>query len=206
MSRVRDPFREALEDIRGRAMEGVYTPGGAIVIVEEARRLGLSTTPIREALAWLCGEGLLERAYRAGYLAPRLDAALLRDRFWARSRMLAASLDLTAPLAGAASAPDDRVVAAGAVFDRLVRRTGNRALIDAFRRVDAQLRLLGDAEGRVFPDAEAEAAELGRLAREGGRDRLKAAIEAFHARRIDGAAILLLEAERREPRRPAGTT
>ena len=80
-------------------MRGVYAPGGSVVIIEEARRLGLSTTPVREALAWLCGEGLMERAPRAGYLAPRLDAALLRDRFWVRLRCLATSLDLTADLA-----------------------------------------------------------------------------------------------------------
>lgn len=60
-------------------MDGVYAPGAPVVIIEEARRPGLSPMPIREALAWLCGEGLMERAPRAGYLAPRLDAALLRD-------------------------------------------------------------------------------------------------------------------------------
>ncbi|MBD3752747.1 MAG: hypothetical protein IE935_10040 [Micrococcales bacterium] len=47
MPRARDPFSLALANIRDRAMRGVYEPGGAIVIIEEARRLNLSTTPVR---------------------------------------------------------------------------------------------------------------------------------------------------------------
>ena len=69
MAKSRDPFFKALDNIRERARAGGYAPGQSIVIVEEARRLDLSTTPVREALAWLCGEGLIERG-RAGFLPP----------------------------------------------------------------------------------------------------------------------------------------
>ena len=202
MPRARDPFSFALENIRDRAMRGVYEPGGAIVIIEEARRLNLSTTPVREALAWLCGEGLFERAPRAGYLAPRLDAALLRDRFWVRLRALTTSLELTADLDAAttpaADASGDRAVRD--LFDRLVRATGNRALVETFRRVDAQLRMLGEAEGCVFSDAGQEAEDLARIETVGSRLQLAAAIEAYHRRRMDNAALLVLEVERRGPR------
>lgn len=201
MPQARDPFRLALETIRDRAMRGAYSPGGAIVILEEARRLNLSTTPVREALAWLCGEGLLERAPRAGYLAPRLDAALLRDRFWVRLRSVIASLELTADLdiqpTPDGDADGDRAVRG--LFDRLVRATGNRALVETFHRVDAQLRMLGDAEARVFADVEAEALDLIRLEVAGSRRDLSTAIETYHRRRMDSAAILVLEVERRAP-------
>lgn len=201
MPRARDPFRLALENIRDRAMRGVYAPGGSVVIIEEARRLGLSTTPVREALAWLCGEGLMERAPRAGYLAPRLDAALLRDRFWVRLRCLATSLDLTADLA---SPPTATPGAAGEtavrdLFDRLVRATGNRALVETFHRVDAQLRLLGDAEARVFADAVEEARALVRIETVGSRTQLLTAIDAYHRRRMENAAVIVLEVERGGP-------
>jgi len=200
--RARDPFSLALASIRDRAMRGVYEPGGSIVIIEEARRLNLSTTPVREALAWLCGEGLLERAPRAGYLAPRLDAALLRDRFWVRLRTLTTSLELTADLDTAttpeADASGDRAVRD--LFDRLVRATGNRALVETFHRVDAQLRMLGEAEARVFGDAAQEAGALARLETAGSRLQLAAAVEAYHQRRMDNAALLVLEVERRGPR------
>lgn len=200
--RARDPFHLALESLRTRAMQGVYGSGGPVVIIDEARRLGLSTTPVREALACLCGEGLLERAPRAGYLSPRLDAALLRDRYWVRLRTLTTSLELTVDRAQAA-APDDEACGAPGVedlFDRLVRETGNRALVETFRRVDAQLRMLGGAEARVFADTAEEAAELARLGLAGSRIPLAASIERYHRRRMDGAALLVLDVERRGPR------
>ena len=162
MPRARDPFSLALVSLRDRAMQGVYGSGRPVVIIDEARRLGLSPTPVREALACLCGEGLLERAPRAGYLSPRLDAALLRDRFWVRLRTLTTSLELTLDLAANASR-DTEAAGGGAIqglFDRLVRETGNRALVEVFHRVDAQLCMLGDAETRVFADSAEEAREL----------------------------------------------
>ncbi|MDQ8027459.1 MAG: hypothetical protein REJ23_01940 [Brevundimonas sp.] len=199
MPRARDPFNTALESLRARALRGVYGSGGPIVIIDEARRLGLSTTPVREALACLCGEGLLERAPRAGYLSPRLDAALLRDRFWVRLRALTTSLELTVDLGmttppATASGGDESVQE---LFDRLVRETGNRALVETFRRVNAQLRMLGDAEARVFADAEPEALALARLGVAGSRIQLAAAIEAYHRRRMENAAVLVLAVERR---------
>lgn len=204
--RARDPFSLALESIRERVVRGVYGPGGAIVIIEESRRLNLSTTPVREALAWLCGEGLLERAPRAGYLAPRLDAALLRDRFWVRLRALTTSLELTADL-GAATTPEADAAGDRAVrdlFDRLVRATGNRALVETFHRVDAQLQMLGDAEARVFGDVADEARKLMQTEAAGSRAQLAAAIDAYHRRRMDNAAVLVLEVERRGPQPPDG--
>lgn len=53
--RKHDPFTLALESLRARAEQGSFTPGAPVVIIEEARRLNLSATPVREALGWLCG-------------------------------------------------------------------------------------------------------------------------------------------------------
>lgn len=196
MPRTRDPFRLALEDIRSRAMQGLYPPGGSVVIIEEARRLGLSTTPVREALAYLCGEGLMERAPRAGYLAPRLDASLLSDRFCVRLRCLVMSLDLAGALAPAPTqgAPAEALVRD--LFDRLVRVTGNRALFEIFRRIDNQLHLLGKAEERVFQDVAEEAGQLAHIEAVGSRTQLLTAIEAYHRRRMENAALIVLEVER----------
>lgn len=206
MARPRDPFSLALESLRDRAMQGVYLPGRSVVIIEESRRLGLSTTPVREALAWLCGEGLMERAPRVGYVAPRVDTSLLRDRFWVRCRCLETSLELTVGLT-TASVPASDVsgeVAVRDLFDRRVRATGNRALIEAFRLVDAQLRMLAETEARVFGDVAEEANELLRIETVGSQTQLLAAIVAYHRRRIDSAAVLVLEVERRRQPPAAG--
>ncbi len=204
MPRPRDPFSHALDNLRSRATGGVWKPGAPVVIIDEARRLGLSTTPVREALAWLCGEGLMERAPRAGYLLPRLDASLLRDRLWLRLRCLTASLELTEDLTSSVSAEDDGGDEMGVkeLFERLIRATGNRALIDSYLRVDAQLRMVTDAESRVFLHGADEGRELVRLAGVGSRGQLAAGIAAFHRRRIDNAALLVLEHEGRDWPRP----
>jgi len=202
--RLRDPFSQALESLRDRVMRGEFAPGAPVVIVEEARRLQISTTPVREALAWLCGEGLMERAPRAGYLTPRLDAALLRDRLWVRFSTLKTSLGLVQTLPGVGRA-DDGAEAESAVrnlFDSLVRATGNHALVDAFHRVDAQLQMMHRAEADVFADVDTEARGLLEVERGGSNPELLAAIDAYHHRRIENAAFIVLGAERRW--RPTG--
>lgn len=80
MTRNHDPFDLTLASLRQQVVSGRCRPGEPIVIQAEAQRLGVSTTPVREALSWLCGEGLVERARSGGYFAPALTTAILRDR------------------------------------------------------------------------------------------------------------------------------
>ncbi|MBI2260697.1 MAG: GntR family transcriptional regulator [Caulobacterales bacterium] len=204
MTRMRDPFLQALDSLRRLSEQGVFAPGTPIVIVEEARRLRLSTTPVREALAWLCGEGLIERAPSGGYLAPRMDAALVRDRFAFRLHCLTTSLDLIAavhdrdePVASTA-APESRLAES---LDRMVRGTGNQVLAEAFDRVGRQLRPLEAAERRIFRDREAEAAAILRVSGAGAIPALRQALVAYHQRRMDAAPLLVLDVagERRDP-------
>jgi DNA-binding GntR family transcriptional regulator len=204
VTRKRDPFLQALDSIRRLSEQGAYAPGSPVVIVEEARRLRLSTTPVREALAWLCGEGLIERAPSGGYLAPRMDAALVRDRFAFRLHCLSASLDLAEaihdrdePLPSAADV--DRQLAD--YLGRVVRGAGNRVLAEAFERVGRQLLPLVEAERRIFRNHEAEAAGILRLAGAGPTPSLRQALGAYHQRRMEAAPLLVLDlsSERSDP-------
>lgn len=196
MTRKRDPFTQALDSIRQRSEAGAYAPGAPVVIIEEARRLRLSTTPVREALAWLCGEGLIERAPSGGFLAPRMDAAVVRDRFAFRLQCLTASLDRTGamhdrsePLPSLA-APHQRLAEH---LDRLVRGAGNPVLAEAFERVGRQLLPLDGAEGRLFHDREAEATAILHLYDAGSAPALRLALVAYHQRRMDTAPLLVLD-------------
>lgn len=204
MTRKRDPFLLALDSIRRLSEQGAYAPGSPVVIIEEARRLRLSTTPVREALAWLCGEGLIERAPSGGYLAPRMDAALVRDRFAFRLHCLMASLDL----AETVHDRDEPVPSCAALERRLaeylarvVRGAGNQVLAEAFERVGRQLLPLAEAERRIVRDREAEAASILQLADAGAMPALRQALVAYHQRRMDAAPLLVLDvsAERRDP-------
>lgn len=207
MTRRRDPFLLALDSIRQRSEQGVYTPGSPVVILDEARRLRLSTTPVREALAWLCGEGLIERAPFGGYLASRIDAALVRDRFAFRLHCLTVSLDLVEavrdrdePIASSAS-PGARL---GEHLARLVRGAGNQVLTEAFERVGRQLLPLREAEHRILHDHEAEAASILQLSDSGSMPALREALIAYHQRRIDAAPLLVLDVSVERPDPPGG--
>lgn len=190
MTRLHDPFTQALQVMRHAAQSGGYTPGRPIVIVDEARRLNLSTTPIREALAWLCGEGLVERAPAGGFLAPQLDGTVVRDRFAFRLMCLTSSLDSfrDPPPSLPAATAEARLAT---LLDQLVASTGNVALMAAFERVGGQLLLVAGAERRLFSDLEAEADGIAALP---PGPRLRDALVVYHQRRIEAAPLLALEA------------
>lgn len=196
MTRRRDPFLTALESLRARAEKGVYRPGQPVVIIEEARRLRLSPTPVREALGWLCGYGLIERAPTGGFVAPMLDAALVRDRYALRLYCLTFGLNGVAQVHARAngSDPAEPMNLAGHML-RAVRGTGNRALVEAYRRVESQLVQFARAERRVFKDHDDEVADLVRLFERPPGSGLAEALGEFHRKRIEAAALLIMEAE-----------
>lgn len=194
--RKHDPFTQALESVRDRAERGAFTPGAPVVIIEEARRLNLSATPVREALGWLCGFGLIERAPLGGFLAPRLDAALVRDRFAFRLLCLTTSLAGVSPMQRPAARGEGQTCRS--LSDhmlRTVRTTGNAALVDAFDRVNSLLVQLVEAERRVFEDFEEEAAALVRLFKRSSGSALIDPLTTYHHRRMDASSLLILEAE-----------
>jgi len=200
MAKKRDPFLRALDVIRTNMLKGVYPPAQPIVIADEARRLGLSTTPIREALSCLCGEGLVERGPCGGFVAPRFDAGALRDRYEFRLTCLLAALDLTADLPGyrrrsrtdATAAPDLR-----RIFEDVVRRSGNAVLLAAYQRVGVQLRQVLEAERIVFIDVDVEADRIKVLADEGAPQAFCEALRTYHHRRIRAAPHIAAEIARR---------
>lgn len=57
---------QAYQEIRGRILDNVWTPGYQALEQEVAQALGMSRTPVREALMRLQQEGLIEVAPRRG--------------------------------------------------------------------------------------------------------------------------------------------
>ncbi|MFE4951940.1 GntR family transcriptional regulator [Leifsonia sp. NPDC056665] len=81
------PARRALADdvhdaVLGLLMDQVIEPGSRASIDGIARRLGVSPTPVREALARLVSDGLVAKKALKGYTAaPLLDSDGLRELF-----------------------------------------------------------------------------------------------------------------------------
>lgn len=189
MTRNHDPFDLTLANLRQRIVSGHCRPGEPIVIQAEAQRLGVSTSPVREALSWLCGEGRVERARSGGYFAPALTTALVRDRYRFRLMCLIAALKLDPAL----SMPSDLDLGDGAtLFDRIAERSGSPSLIQAYRRVSGFLSMHAAAERDLIPDAFAEMQALERAhAVPGAPDLIDALID-YHQRRIDLASVFLI--------------
>lgn len=167
MARDRDPFSLAYSTLRERLQSGALGPGQAIVVLDVARTLGLSPTPIREALAKLCGEGLIDRGPGPGYAVLRMDASAARDRYALQHAYLSFAIDALPPLP-AVSDHECLVSPSDEIFRRLIASTGNQSLVRAYQRLAEQVGLLKRAEQRVLGQ-DADLSDLMNLALRDGR-------------------------------------
>jgi len=157
LGRFREPYGLVVSSVRARLAAGAVAPGEPLAINLLARDLAVSQTPVREALARLAGEGLIERT-PSGYAAPRLAAEDLADLY----RLLGVYLE-AATVGGPAIAPDlagDPRQALSSAFDAAVAAQGNDALLRAYGRTRARLAPFTLREGAVLDDVEVEALRL----------------------------------------------
>jgi DNA-binding GntR family transcriptional regulator len=77
--------RQAYDAIKRRVIELELAPGAPFTEGELAGELGLSKTPVREALARLRQEGLVEAVARSGYRVTPVTVKQARDLFQLRS-------------------------------------------------------------------------------------------------------------------------
>ncbi|EWC62254.1 Transcriptional regulator, GntR family [Actinokineospora spheciospongiae] len=75
---------DVYDEVRGLIVLGTYPAGQPITELELCERLGVSRTPVREALRRLEGDGLV-RAARRGVTVVELDAKALRDAYLVRA-------------------------------------------------------------------------------------------------------------------------
>lgn len=195
MARNRDPFTQALSSLRDRILSGALRGGCPVIVQDEARRLQVSTTPIREALARLSGEGLVERATSGGYVTMRLDAPAVRDRYAMQGQYLHFAIRLSHSALGGASPPvplagRDPVAAVRHLFSTMVCSAGNQVLWEGYTKVSRQLEALRRLEPLIFADLETESEALHDAYT---RDFVSAFLDLndrFHARRVAAAGVM----------------
>lgn len=185
-----EPFSIALSVLRERLELGRLPPGARITAVDLADELGLSTTPVREALSRLAGEDVVEDRRGQGYFVRRLNAADIADLYRTSLALLLIALDprrprRASPLEGdpAPAVIGDPVSDVDDAFRSWIAATGSRLLIRDFRIVQIRLGPVRRVEADVLGDLSAEAAAL--LASDAlpRPDRL-ALLRQFHATRI----------------------
>lgn len=189
----KDPFGAALETLRDHLRDGRLVSGEPLTITDLARDLGLSATPVREALSRLAGERLIEDRRGRGYFAPRLDVSDLVELYGLRRLYLAEAL---AADDGPAAFPtaDEAMLALpianqlNQILDWIVARAGNRALFDAYRQVGERLAPSMRAEAQVLPLADELASLHTALA---DRGELASALVRLHeARRLRAPELI----------------
>lgn len=185
--RLNDPYHMALSALSSFAGEGRFGAGMPLVVTTLARDLGLSPTPVREALARLAGEGVIDHWPGRGYFAPGLAAADISELYDYHQRLVLWALD--GPVAGDGPMVDH---ADASVMERLERvfagaagRSGNRVLMRAQRLASARLRPIRLVEAMVAPVASDELERLECLLGDAEGVGFREAVIRYHEGRLE---------------------
>jgi predicted ArsR family transcriptional regulator len=189
----KDPFSVVLDTLRAQLKNGQLVSGEPLTITDLAHDLGLSATPVREALSRLAGERLIEDRRGRGYFAPRLDVSDLVEfyglrRLYLGEALAAATNAITVLSADEAQSPLPAAAQLTQLLDQVVARAGNQALFDAYRQVGERLAPCVRVEAMVFPVADELASIETSLA---DKAALASAIFQLHEARRLGATNLM---------------
>lgn len=141
MARERDQFAVAHGALAGYASVGRFGWGHPLVATALAAELGLSPTPVREALAHLAGEGVIEHRPGRGYFAPSPTAADIVGLYELHELYLQSALPQTyrserLPVL----TPTDGRGPVEMAFDQVALQGDKAAVTDAYCKVAARLR------------------------------------------------------------------
>lgn len=150
MGRDRDPFDRTLESLRRRLVAHGPLQGAALPVKSLALELGVSPTPVREALSRLAGEGLVART-ASGYAGVIHDRQSLTELYQLASILAEAAILHGAPLIPSAEATPLTTLAAVCP---------NRAIGSILHLIQARLSAFADAEAIIMRDAAVLASAL----------------------------------------------
>jgi DNA-binding GntR family transcriptional regulator len=177
-----------MEALRQRLATTRPLQGAALPINVLAEGLGVSPTPVREALAMLAGEGGIVRT-AAGYCGATHDPDSLAGLYGLGRVLAVAAVLHPGPdgwtLVGTGADGADEVVG------DLAAAAANGALATAHRRVHAQLVPFAAATRRVLGDGEAEHDLLLAAVRAGSARKVGQLVRRYYDRRANGAARVL---------------
>lgn len=187
--RTRDSFGEAMAATWKVCLSEPVRAGDPLVVQDIARASRLSATPVREALAWLAGHGLVERRMGRGYFVPDPSAAEVAQLYELHCRYLLWSLEAAGSPGRLEPVPDALNVQERTawLFRCIMMGCGDAAMAEAQGRAAARLRLFWRAEQEIcWPDPSGLArAEAAFFARQPGQVRLFVAD--YHGERVGKA-------------------
>ncbi|MBO9623959.1 MAG: GntR family transcriptional regulator [Sphingomonas sp.] len=193
------PTTERVHDaLKRRIMEHGFRPGERLDPALLADLLLSSTTPVREALNQLLGEGLVEARAGGGFHIPLLDEPGLHDLYdWSEALLLLAVrnwYEAGELAAGPRDAkPADR---SAALFLAIAERSVNREHRRAIGQLNGRMHAVRCIEPHILGGVSEELDALGALLESTNRGALRKAIGAYHRRRRQVAAAIVRAAYR----------
>lgn len=201
--------------IKARAVAYDFPQGRRIYLEPLARELGVSTTPVREALNRLAAEDLVIKAPHKGFIAMTLSRHRLLGHYELTRLLLVhelEGLDAEArrklsefePIAGVLYKLNRREVYpadllasyTGEIFEHMASLGRNADVVASIGRANDHLYYLRTIECGVLPDAHGELVRLCELLLAARCEDLLQAIDAYHDTRISQLPELLEIARR----------
>lgn len=124
-------------------MTAEFRPGEFIRMDEAAARLGVSVTPVREALLTLRGEGMVQLVPHRGYMVAELSRVDVGDLFWLQSQI---AVKLARRIAGVVTPAElDDLVVLNNQLREAVSRGVHAQIIDAEYEFHRRHNLIADS-------------------------------------------------------------
>ena len=186
---VLEPTYDAL---RRRLLTGTWPSGQRLEAVRLADELGVSITPVRDALNRLVGERLVQSTPGDGFHGPRLDEAEFRTLLGWHHMLLVTALRGRGrlQLIQIPRGHDGIGERTALLFGAIAAVAGSNELDWAMSNSAARLGPFRKHEEDTLPDVEQELDAIEQLARNAPREMMRRAIGHYHRRRIDRAAKL----------------
>lgn len=194
-------FEPTYEALKRRLMAGVWGAGQRLEAARLADELGVSMTPVRDSLARLAAERLVDFAHGEGFRVPRVSEAELRDLFELKLILLLAAL------AGGETAATVDTAAAEGPFGRdaaelvvtrltanvmaIARRSGNAELVLTVQSIADRLHLAHLHMAGILPGFEAACDDLEAARIAGSPKALRALLMRHQALGADQSAALV---------------
>jgi DNA-binding FadR family transcriptional regulator len=185
------------DELKRRVLNSIYRPGDRLEPATLADELGSSTTPVRDALHLLIGEGLLGTRTGGGFFVPQIDEPALQDLYdWAAQILLLALRDASAgseaaTAIGVDAKDGDAASLTGALFERIGARSGNAEHLRELRSANDRLHAARLAEQSVLEGWRDELDEIETAFNADDLPRMRRAILAYHRRRHRAAAAVV---------------
>ncbi|MEK7430711.1 MULTISPECIES: GntR family transcriptional regulator [unclassified Phenylobacterium] len=196
--------------MRSRLRAGRLVLGEQLMITDLSRELGLSATPIREALSRLAGEGLIEDRRGVGHFAWRLDAIDLQGLYdlqmaYLRGAFLRPAHAWSVDELGVGEVADDakHLTRTERIHERVIARSRNLWLTRSHRLLADRLAPARRVEPLVLSGLEIELDHLEALLPDATVEELQDAFGGYYGRRVRLATDII--AAMRGPGRGLGS-